>query len=207
MRSAVLNRTSIDAKMKRALSKQTAKVAAKIERGKNKAFREFIHEFKVHPVTMEITAGPYASNISGTLGGYGNLFSFIGFEDGENPTQEVEAYIFTKLRQKVSILPNSRQGGWRVVVATPSLDDIASFTPIPWATGRSWVVGIHAGISGLGQYMYSSRGSKYNTRSGTAFQVDARLRGGKFQNVPYMIPLLRSLEKKLRDQVRLAVKI
>tara|TARA_R110000824_G_scaffold387490_2_gene582816 strand:- start:147 stop:617 length:471 start_codon:yes stop_codon:yes gene_type:complete len=156
---------------------------------------------------MEIAAGPHASNTSGTLGGYGNLFSFIGFEEGESPTHEVEAYILNKLRQKVTIVPNARQGGWRVVVATPSLEDIATFTPIPWAQGRSWVVGIHAGISGLGQYMYTSRGGKYNTRSGSAFQVDARLRGGKFQNVPYMIPLLKSLEKKLRDQVRIAVKI
>lgn len=207
MGSAALNKASTNAKMKKAVSRQTAKIATKIEKGKNKAFREFIQEFKNHPVTREVAAGPSASNISGTLGGYGNLFSFIGFEDGQNPTQTIEAYILNKLRQKVVLVPNARQGGWRVVVATPSLDDIATFTPIPWASGRSWVVGIHAGISGLGHYMYSSRGSRYNTRSGTAFQVDANLRRGGFQNVPYMVPLLKSLQKKLGDQVRIAVKV
>jgi hypothetical protein len=193
--------------MKKAVSRQTTKIAAKIKRGKNKAFREFIQEFKTHPVTMELAAGPHASNTSGTLDGYGNLFSFIGFEAGENPTQIIEDYILNKLRQSMVIVPNARQGGWRVVVAIPSLEDIAMFTPMPWAQGRSWVVGIHAGISGLGQYMYSSRGSRYNTRSGTAFQVDANIRGGGFQNVPYMVPLLKSLEKKVRDQIRMAVKV
>ena len=41
--------------------------------------RETINEFLRHPVTKEIEAGPTAQNISGTLDGYGNLFSYIGF--------------------------------------------------------------------------------------------------------------------------------
>ena len=39
----------------------------------------FQQDFESHPVTQELDGGENASNISGTLGGYGNLFSFLGF--------------------------------------------------------------------------------------------------------------------------------
>ena len=40
---------------------------------------QMVEEFRSHPVTSELNDGPNASNTSGLLGGYGNLFSFIGF--------------------------------------------------------------------------------------------------------------------------------
>ena len=42
-----------------------------------KAHARLVDEFVNHPVTKEIEGGVTASNQSGTLGGYGNLFSFI----------------------------------------------------------------------------------------------------------------------------------
>ena len=39
--------------------------------------RVMLAEFDAHPVTKEIKTGPDAQNSSKTLGGYGNLFSFI----------------------------------------------------------------------------------------------------------------------------------
>ena len=44
------------------------------------AQRDLIKDFHNHAITREIKSGPTSSNSSGTLGGYGNLFSFIGFE-------------------------------------------------------------------------------------------------------------------------------
>ena len=41
--------------------------------------KELVKNFTVHPITVELDAGPRASNTSGALGGYGNLYSFIGF--------------------------------------------------------------------------------------------------------------------------------
>ena len=51
--------------------------------------REMIKEFLNHPVTKEIKEGPQAQNISNTLGGYGNLFSYNGFYEGEDPVEPV----------------------------------------------------------------------------------------------------------------------
>ena len=44
-----------------------------------------INEFESHPVSVEIAGGSGASNSSRTLGGYGNLFTFIGFPAGARP--------------------------------------------------------------------------------------------------------------------------
>jgi len=52
-----------------------------------------ISEFLNHPITVEIKTGPYAENISGTLNGYGNLFSFIGFSDGDDPINPIEGLL------------------------------------------------------------------------------------------------------------------
>jgi hypothetical protein len=55
----------------------------------NKIKNELIQEFLNHPVTQEIKAGPNTTNISGTLNGKGNLFSFIGFYEGDDPIQDI----------------------------------------------------------------------------------------------------------------------
>ena len=65
-----------------------------------------LSEFNSHAVTKEIDAGASSSNVSGTLGGYGNLFSFIGFLDGSNPTQAVRDLI-----SKIRLIRSSAKSG------------------------------------------------------------------------------------------------
>ena len=48
------------------------KVQLTVENNKKLA----LQELENHPVTQEIMSGPGARNSSGTLGGYGNLFSY-----------------------------------------------------------------------------------------------------------------------------------
>ena len=55
--------------------------------------KNLIENFSSHEVTREIEGGAGANNISGTLGGYGNLFSFIGFNSGFNPIDSVKNLI------------------------------------------------------------------------------------------------------------------
>ncbi len=56
----------------------------------NKIKDEFIDEFMNHPITQEIQGGISATNISGTLGGITNLYSFIGFDEGTDPIRPIE---------------------------------------------------------------------------------------------------------------------
>ncbi len=51
--------------------------------------RQMLEEFKDHPVTKEIKRGPDAPNLSNTIFGQGNLYSFIGFRDGDSPIDPV----------------------------------------------------------------------------------------------------------------------
>ena len=203
---ATINHTTINVKFIKGVNVKTSTIKTKLERAKKKAFDNFMQNFRDHAITREIVAGRHGSNTSGTLGGYGNLFSFIGFDEGDNPAQVIETYILNKLRKSIRLTPNTRQGGWKATFDLPSIEEIAALTPMPWAGGRSWVMGIHEGISGLGQYMYSTRASRYGSRSGTAFQTDTSLRGGGFRNVPYMVPLLKALQKNLNEQIRIMVR-
>ena len=54
-----------------------------------RAHKSLMKNFLEHPVTMELKTGPTASNISNTLNGEGNLFGFLGFWNGQDPTEEL----------------------------------------------------------------------------------------------------------------------
>ena len=54
------------------------KEGSKEKEGISEAKKELISEFLNHPVTLELLSGASGSNISNTLNGTSNLFSFIG---------------------------------------------------------------------------------------------------------------------------------
>ena len=77
-----INRKSIQRKMLLGLKSKATR--SKIDNRMRKTFqrkkKELVDSFEEHSITQEIKGGPGASNISGTLtGGYGNLYTFIGF--------------------------------------------------------------------------------------------------------------------------------
>ena len=157
---------------------------------------QMIAEFENHPVTAEIKEGPEAKNTSGTLNGYGNLFSYIGFEDGDDATSPVVELLkqttlqFSKLTNEGPV--------WNIFM--PAKNDVWDVTPMPWAVGRSWAKGIESGISGLGHYLYTQRKNLANSRSGTAVQSSSNIRSGmRFSNVKYITELLNKYEKKFSE--------
>jgi hypothetical protein len=161
-----------------------------------KAKEEMIAEFDNHAVTREIQGGPNAENISNTLNGDGNLFSYIGFNEGENPTEVVRDYLneSTALRRTYDF--NVRKGLFTFKVKTPSLEEVEQKTPFPWEP-RSWVRGVERGISGLGFYISSKIKEFKNSRSGVAIQSKKKIRTGSYKAIKYLSEIIRNFRKKL----------
>jgi hypothetical protein len=187
----------LKSQLQAALSKEIVKVYGKSFQQKiistfNKIKKEMVEEFRNHPVTVEIKNGPDAENTSGTLNGYGNLFSFIGFDEGDNPTDNIEGLLNLS---RIEYSQETKEG-FLMKIYLPSKQEIFSETPMPWAKGRSWAEGIEKGISGFGRYLNSDR---LNSRSGTGIEVDSVIRKGKFSNTPYISALLNKYTKRFQE--------
>jgi hypothetical protein len=165
------------------------------QRAFQKKKNEMIAEFLNHPVTIEIKKGTNASNISGTLGGgSGNLFSFIGFNSGDDPIEPI-----LKILQSVTFdYVNSSKKTINYRVNIPTAKDIFAVTPMPWAPGRSWAKGIENGISGLGFYLRKETSS---SRSGIGIQSPRRVRktGTRFKNTSYISTFLKKYKKEFEN--------
>ena len=156
----------------------------------NEAKIKLLSEFNNHPITKEIEAGVDSLNTSGTLGGVGNLFSFIGFEANSKPTMPIRK-AFEAI--KLTSIMIKKDGTSQSYVVYPSPDDIFQITPLPWAEGRSWSKAMETGLSGLGYYLNKSSN---NSRSGKGIQLDSshQIRAGKFKNIQYISKLIRDFE-------------
>ena len=187
----------------RALKESTEREAKKIVKT---AVKDMLEEFDNDPVTEEIKSSesnPDAdNNITGTLGGYGNLFSFIGFEAGDNPTDKVREVLKTARMLQKSASRVSKSGRtivYHYPVSIPNRDAIEKASPIPWERGRSWIFGIEEGISGLGQYLRGVFNTPKPSRSGGGVQVKKTLRGGGFMPMKYMSDILRNFRDRITN--------
>lgn len=150
--------------------------------------------FLLHPVTVEIQGGSNASNVSGTLGGHGNLFSFIGFPYSLDPIGPILKLINSiKLIKKANKKIDRLGTVFSFNLSAPTISQFESVSPIPWASGRSWLTGIERGISGLG-YFLSEIGSG---RSGGGEQASNQLRSGAFKRTSYFTKLYSDFFKRL----------
>jgi len=151
----------------------------------------FRSDFESHPVTQELEGGENASNSSGTLGGYGNLFSFLGFNRGANPTSPVKSLIQSiKVDRNVQASTN----GFKVRVNIPSKEDFAAITPMPWEGGRSWLLDMERGISGLGAYLY---GRFDASRSGSGIQSKSKYSNRTFRAIKYFSQMYNKFIRRL----------
>jgi len=167
----------------------------KAEKHFKKAHEKLIKDFEKHPVTKELKQGPFGGNPSRTLGGYGNLYSFIGFQGGD-PTEIVSAILKsdTKIdRRTGAAKKKGKMMEYNFRVKFPDMGQIEAMTPMPWENGRSWVRGIERGISGFGFYM-----NKMGGRSGGGFQTYNQIRGGGFRNVKYLTEIFSNFKKNLK---------
>lgn len=156
----------------------------------DEAQKRMVQAYEDDPVTVEIDGGVSSSNSSSTLGGKGNLFSFIGFEAGSDPTQPVKQLLRNKINFSVKALNN---GSFKIEIAAPTKETLYSISPIPWNPGRSWLDGIEKGISGLGSYVYKESPA---SRSGKGVQTKTSV-GGRFSNRSYMSTILKEFQRNV----------
>lgn len=187
--------TKLDIKSIRGKALSSTKVKEKaLEKAEKKVSQEknkLIEAFDNHEVTKEIAAGPKTSNTSGTLGGYGNLFSFIGFDAGSDPITPVK-----ELLNEIEVKNIKKNGDeYNVTVKYPSQNEISKVTPLPFENGRSWALGIEKGISGFTQYIYT----KFLAgKSKEGLQSDKRSNSGSFKKQDYLNSLLQDFIKNIK---------
>lgn len=168
-------------------------VVLQISQEFEKIKQQILNEFDNHPVTREINDGISASNISGTLDGITNLYSFIGFNEGENPTKAIRDLLE---KSTYKIITNTNGISSIASFEVPTSQEIFAITPMPWATGRSWARGIETGISGIGYYLKVEK----NSRSGLGIQNKRQVRSNvRFKNIPYISALINKFNIQLKN--------
>lgn len=172
----------------------------------NQIRQEMLDEFNNHPITEEINMGPKLGWSSPFLGGYGDLFSFIGFDKNDNPTEPIVKLI--KGLRFYTVFSKGFDHKFEVRFF-PTMGDVEEVTPMPWASGRSWAKGIESGISGLGQYLNiehpvsrSSAGIQAKNKDGGP----KKIRGGQFRPTKYMSEILNKYRAKFLGISNLSVK-
>jgi len=163
---------------------------------------EFIKEYDNHNITQEMYAGadnPNANFSGGPLGGLGNIFSFFGFRDGDDPAFDLRKVLIKGIyMHKNYRVKKTRRGiiyTHRVIL--PNMQEIFSQTPLRW-TSRSWVKAVETGISG---YQYFLRGYRNASRSAGGFQSKHQIRSGKFNNQKYLSSLYNQFVKRINKPV------
>ena len=163
-----------------------------------------LREFDSHPVSKEIAQGPEAPNLSNTLSGEGNLFSFIGFNKTSDPLAPVREILKSNLN--LTSRQKKRRGakgviiGYRYELSFPTFSTFDLVSRMPWESGNSWVEGIEKGISGYSNYMYFKFGDGKDlkkSRSGKALQVKKSANSGIFKTTPYITEILTNYRRRL----------
>lgn len=143
-------------------------------------------EFEDHPVTQEIKGGIASSNISNTLGGGSapkNLYSFIGFESGDDPIEPIQNALSPedpagpKMKYAGKSIKNDN-AQFSFDISAPDKQAIYRRTPMPWASGWSWAQKIETKIPGFARFL--AKFMDEPSRSGGGVQLKQKLRDGEY---------------------------
>ena len=175
---------------------------------------EMIQGFFKDKISQEIK-DPDLGNISKTLGGYGDLFGFIGFFEGSSPIEEVSEILFSKTELKSikiqRIYNRDARGRFtsgrsfvnvKVSFSVPDLDDFdeTSQRVVRDYSGRNWIKGIEKGISGFNRYANYPRGeSRRGVQLGGVIKNPSvsRPKLSNYKPRGYVTPLIKEFIKKI----------
>jgi len=190
----IINKSQILNKIKKA-TMSSSKIQKKAENVAYKIFlnakKRMLQNFDNDEVTKEIKEGAGAFNISDTLGGYGDLFSFLGFEAGSDP--------ITPLRDILDEGTTFRKGATKgnkfsFIVKLPTNEQIENVGQMPWEIGNAWPFLIEEGISNLSYFL-----SKQDTgRSSGGIQIPNMIfENLSFHTRPYLTKIFEEFKEDL----------
>jgi hypothetical protein len=186
LREQLVKRTDVQAKATSAVSNLFARVHSSLMR-----------EFFEHKITLELRADPTASNISDTLNGEGNLFAFLGFYDGQDPTWDLEELLSNISFRKSSV----RNGAINFqIINIPTKTNIKDATKMNWGNG-SWALGVEDGDfkggADLAHFIFKSWSG---SRSKEGFQVKGyEYSEEKFSPRPYISKMLENFRDRVNN--------
>lgn len=127
----------------------------------------FLTSFMEDDITQEIKAGENENKSILQEETKGNLFSFIGFTQGEKPIEDLYKFLndHIYIDTENPTYDNIRKK-YTFKIYAPDKDSIKDATPMPWGTGRSWVYGIESGIIGLNHYLSINRANELDLLAG-----------------------------------------
>lgn len=188
-----------NAKIKAALRDKVAPIY-------EQAREELFEEIDNHVVSRELNDGPNAANISNTLGGpanekSGNLFSYLGFEEGRSPVAEIKESIYTRMRGPTFKKTGSAHNpNYLITIKRPTVEAIEgddSMRVDGGYTGRSWVSMIEDGYDNATSY-YFKRGKEFKqSKSGPAYQIKRQLNEKSFKAHPYLTKIIENFDRKI----------
>lgn len=187
-----IDKESIAKKVRRAVVETGSQVAYdRAEKIFIRAFNSMLKDFDKHPVSAEIKAGPRALDYSGATSGYGNLYSFLGFEAGSHPVDDLREVIIanTSLQQTVF-----RNNGWYFRVRLPSEETIRSVTKMDWGTEDSWINAVEKGLDNLDSFMFKKKFGRSRYGFQAPYEINEDL---QFNKQPY----LKEIFGNFRDRI------
>jgi hypothetical protein len=167
----------------------------------NEQLPSLLEDFDNHPVTKEIQAGPSPQNksISGALE-EGNLFSFLGFDFGDNPTAPVREVIQNEVRLATGVRkePTASKTRFRFSLRIPT-QKLNEVSKLRWESGKSWINAVQNGIGGFSNYLWKKF---IGPRSHSFYGIQAKhsVRGGDDSSkpVPYLKQLFANFVERLK---------
>lgn len=166
------------------------------------ASKAYMDAFESHPITKELSAGIHASNTSGTLGGYGNLRTFMGFSS--NPIPTLREILRSAFSVKKSTVSRKNNGLRTFTFSFPSKTYIEGKTSqlnLEFEPSRNWVLALERGISGFSNYMYKKfAGGK----SGKGVQIKGTIDRGisSFKPTPYRTEFEKAFRNKINNNFK-----
>lgn len=163
-----------------------------------RAHQSLMRDFLEHPVTQELKAGPEAQNISNTLNGQGNLFGFLGFWQGQDPTVELENLL---IKIKIEKSSTKRNVIYYRIADYPSRTTIEEATEMNWGNGTSWAFSVENGDFGgdaaLSHYIFKAWSG---SRSQGGFQIKGyEYSEESFNPTPYISQILEKFQDRVNN--------